>query len=131
MGAFTSVPRLGDVPQDGGDGEEKMEVVKDDTEGSLKTKAAFDKLSGVGDAEIDEEGAVAILEECTEEGNSESLWMLGLCREYGIGTKQDSWQALSLFRKSKEAGNAVGEFLLKNYHSGKGIGRMKTNDVGS
>ena len=44
-----------------------------------KTKVAFYKLTGGGGAEVDVKEAVAMLEECAEEGESEAMWMLGLC----------------------------------------------------
>ena len=94
-----------------------------------KTKVAFYKLTGLGDVEIDEEGAVALLEECAKDGDSEAKWMLGLCCEYGMGIEQDIERAELLYRESKEGGNIVGEFLLENGEGKRGSGVMKVRGL--
>ena len=96
-------------------------------EESAKTKVAFYKLCGCGGAEIDEEGAVALLEKRLEERDGEAMWMLGLCCEYGIGTKQDIERAELLYEQSHEAGNGVGEFLMNNTKCERATGEMKVH----
>ena len=91
---------------------------------SAKAKIAFDRLSGHGDVEVDAVGAVALLEELAKQGDSEAMWMLGLCLEYGVGTQRDIGRAVMLYNQSCEAKNVVGEFLLKNEEGGRGSGRM-------
>ena len=85
-----------------------------------KTKVAYYKLSGLGGVEVDEEGAVALLEERAKDGDSEAKWMLGLCCEYGMGIEQDIERAELLYQQSSEGGNVVGEFLLENGEGGRG-----------
>jgi len=89
----------------------------DDT---AKTKVAFFKLSGRGGAGVDVEGAVALLEERSLEGDGDAMWMLGLCCLYGMGAEKDIRKAFSLFRQSRETGNVVGKFLLRGPDSGPG-----------
>ena len=91
---------------------------------SAKTKVAFYKLTGVGGIEIDEYGAVALLEERAKEGDNEAKWMLGLCCEYGRGTEQNIERAELLYRQSSQAGDVVGKFLLENDKGGRGNGVM-------
>ena len=89
-----------------------------------KTKVAYYKLTGLGGVEVDEDEAVALLEERAKDGDSEAKWMLGLCYEYGIGIEQDIERVELLYQQSSEGGNAIGEFLLKNGRSGRGSGVM-------
>ena len=79
-----------------------------------KTRVAFYKLSGRGGVKVDADGAVALLKECSKEGDDEAQWMLGLCYEFGVGTEQSIEWAEKLFQESYEGRNAVGEFLVKN-----------------
>ena len=79
-----------------------------------KTRVAFLKLSGRGGAEIDRDGAVVLLEERVKDRDDEAAWMLGLCCEYGLGTEQDIERAKMLYSQSRDAGNAIGEFLFYN-----------------
>ena len=95
----------------------------------LKTKVAYNKLSGCDGTDYDEEGAVALLKERVEEGDCEAKWILGLCCEYGMGIKQDKERTELLYRESCEGGNAVGEFLLKNDKGGRGSGMMKVDGL--
>ena len=88
---------------------------------NAKTKVAFYKLSGLGGVEVDEDEAVALLEERAKDGDSEAKWMLGLCCEYGMGTEQDIHRAELLYQQSKKAGNVVGRFLLENGVSGGSV----------
>ena len=89
-----------------------------------KTKVAYYKLTGVRGVEFDEDGAVALLEEREKDGDSEAKWILGLCCEYGMGIEQDIERAELLYQQSSEAGNEVGEFLMKNVRGGRGSGMM-------
>jgi len=94
-------------------------------EESAKTKVAYYKLSGLGGAEVDADEAVALLEERAKDRDWEAKWMLGLCYEYGMGIEQDVERAEKLYAESCEAGNDVGEFLMKNGKGGRGSGVMK------
>ena len=81
---------------------------------SVQTRTAFDKLSGRGGGEIDEEGAVELLEEQVKKGDCEAMWILGLCCEFGMGTEQDLERAVLLYQQSSEGGNSGGLFMKKN-----------------
>jgi len=65
-----------------------------------------------------------LLEEMTKMGDSESMWILGLCCEYGIGVERNLSRAKKLYQKSSDSSNAVGDFLLKNDNYGGKIGKM-------
>ena len=87
---------------------------------NAKRIVAFCKLSGRGGVEVDYEGAAALLEDCVKKGDSDAMWMLGLCCEYGKGIEQDTERSRLLFQNSSEAGNAAGEFLSL-HDTGSGV----------
>ena len=93
-------------------------------ERSAKTKLAWYKLSWFDGAQMDAIEAVKLLEERVKEGDGEAMWMLGLCKEYGRGTEQDISGAEKLYKGSKEAGNEIGEILVKKGRKGRGSGKM-------
>ena len=80
-------------------------------EQKAKTDVAFFKLSGLGGAKIDADGAVVLLEERVKDRDSEAMWMLGICCEYGIGIEKDVERAKLLYERSRKARNAVGKLL--------------------
>ena len=91
-----------------------------------KTKLAWYQLSGLGGAEKDEDGAVALLEERVKERDPEAMWMLGLCNEFGIGTEQDIERAVKLYKQSSyRKKSKIGYFLVKN-RSERGSGYLRT-----
>ena len=93
----------------------KYEDVNKAVEGgdeSAKTKLAWLKISGLGGAEKDKDGAVALLEERVKNGDDEAMWMFGVCNEYGIGTKQDMERAKDLYKQSFEKWNEIGMFFV-------------------
>ena len=96
---------------------------------SAKTKIAWYKLSGHGGAEKDEDGAVVLLEERVKDRDTEAMWMLGECNEFGIGTEQDIERAGKLYKQSSERGNRIGKILMDNkskwYERGSGYLKMK------
>ena len=81
---------------------------------STKTKLAWYKLSGHGGAEKDEDGAVVLLEERVKEEDTEAMWMLGACNEFGIGTEQNIERTEELYKQSSERGNKIGKILMRN-----------------
>ena len=91
---------------------------------SAKTKLAWFKLSGLGGAEKDEDGAVALLEERVKEGDDEAMWMLGVCNEYGMGTEQGIERAEDLYKQSSERRNDIGKFFASRRVCGRGSGNM-------
>ena len=92
---------------------------------SAKTKLAWLKLSGLGGCEVDEDGAVELLEERVKEGDDEAMWMLGVCNEYGRGTEQDIERAEMLYKQSSARGNEIGTFFEKHDEYVRGSGEMK------
>ena len=88
-------------------------------EESAKTRLAFYKLSGYGNARKNVDEAVSLLEERVKAGDGEAMWMLGLCKEHGRGTEQDIKGAESLYRQSRKAGNRTGEILASKALHGK------------
>ena len=112
--------------------EEYKQVVKAVKEGKkkAKTKLAWFLLSGCGSAEIDEDRAFQLLEERVEEQDSEAMWMLGLCYEYGMGCETSEEEAETLYKRSREGGNATGEFLVENGEGNeRGSGVMKVKSL--
>ncbi len=93
---------------------------------SAKTKLAWLKLSGLGGAEVDEDGAVALLEERVKDKDSDAMWMLGVCNECGIGIEQDIERAEMLYQQSNERGNKIGAFFVSNRDYERGSGIIKT-----
>ena len=92
-----------------------------------KIKLAWYKLSGRGGAEVDEDGAVALLEERAggEDKDAEAMWMLGMCCEYGMGCEQDLERAESHYKQSDECRSVIGKFLVENGGDERGCGVMK------
>ena len=88
-----------------------------------KTKQAWLMLSGLGGVDVDEDGAVALLEKRVKEGDTDAMWMLGICYEFGIGIEQDVEQAEKLYQQSRDGGNEIGKFYVS--HGGRGSGNMR------
>ena len=84
-----------------------------------KTKLAWYLLSGFGGAEIDEDKAVVLLEERVKDEDSEAMWMLGVCNEFGLGTEQNENRAEILYQQSFEEGNLIGKRLSHPRENGK------------
>lgn len=79
-----------------------------------ENKLAALKLSGREGVEIDHAGALKILEERVEYGDSEAMWILGMCCDFGIGCEPNLSKAKSLYEQSKSRGNHVGRFFSNN-----------------
>ena len=90
-----------------------------------KTKQAWLMLSGLGGVDVDEDGAVALLKERVKEGDTDAMWMLGLCCEYGRGIEQDIEQAEKLYQQSSDGGNEIGKFFVSHKDDGRGSGNMR------
>ena len=56
---------------------------------------------------------MTLLEQRVEAGDSEAMWMLGLCSSFKLGTKKG--RALDLFSQAKSLGNKTGEYLVSEY----------------
>ena len=89
-----------------------------------KTKLAWYKLSGCGGCEIDVDDAVVLLKERVEDKDTDAMWMLGLCNEFGMGCEQDIEEAQRLYEQCNDCGSVIGEFFVKNEENQRGTGIM-------
>ena len=83
-------------------------------------------LEGSHGMERDADAAVALLEAKVKDGDTEAMWMLGVCCEYGMGTEQDVDRAEQLYKRGVKQGNATAKLLtyeLKNWN-GRGFTQM-------
>ena len=95
-----------------------------------KTKLAWYKLSGIGGCEIDEKGAVALLEERVMANDADAMWMLGLCNEFGKGCEQNISRAELLYQRSSDEGNFTGLILVRNRKEHeRGSGYLKCSSL--
>ena len=94
-----------------------------------KTELAWYKLCGYEGARKDVDEAVILLEERVKDRDGEAMWMLGLCKEYGLGTEQDIEGAVKLYRLSSEAGNEIGNFLAVKSLRGSLNGRIEIKSL--
>ena len=99
----------------------KEEIIPKVVYKNEKTKQAWLMLSGLEGVDVDEDGAVALLEERVKDRDTDALWMLGICYGYGIGIEQDIEQAEKLYQQSRDGGNEIGKFLVSR---GRGSGNM-------
>ena len=112
--------------------EEYKEVEKavESGDNSAKTKLAWYLLSGCGGAKVDKERAVELLRErVEEEKDGEAMWMLGICKEYGIGCEQDLNEVERLYKECSKCGNVVGKFFVENGEDKRGSGVMKVGSL--
>ena len=97
---------------------------------SAKTKLAWYKLSGFEGVKVDADEAVVLLEEKVKDRDSEAMWMLGLCKEYGRGTERNIEESEKLYKESNESGNEIGEILAgKGKEYARGSGKMKIKSL--
>jgi len=97
---------------------------------SAKTKLAWLKLSGIGGAEVDEDGAMKLLKERVNEGDTDAMWILGMCNEYGIWIGKNVETAKSLYEQSSEGGNNIGTLLMKHeWNNDMGCKNMYINGL--
>ena len=115
MGAEQSSQVLGEKPLCEED--RYQNALSGSQSGDLNAKVvlAWFMLAGRGGAQKDENGAVALLEECVANGNIEAMWMLGVCCLFGLGMTKDAERGLSLFGKSADSGNIIGSYLKTWY----------------
>jgi len=106
--------------------EQYEEIVKAVESGDkeAKTKLAYYKLSGYGGCDIDVDEAVKLLKERVEDKDTDTMWLLGLCYEYGMGCEQDLKEAKSLYKQSNVDGNEIGKFFVQYGIKRRGTGVM-------
>ena len=91
------------------------------------TEEALWLLEGSHGKERDAKAAVVLLEEKIKETDSDAMWMLGVCCEYGIGTKQDVMRAEQLYQCAAQQQNTTAQLLcgkLKHWR-GRGFTNME------
>ena len=101
-----------------------IEKAVESGDNKAKTKLAWYKLSGCGGCEIDVDGAVVLLKERVEDKDTDAMWMLGLCNEFGMGCEQDIEEAQRLYEQCQACGNVIGEFFVKYGKDKRGTGIM-------
>ena len=67
------------------------------------------------------------MKERVEDKDTDAMWILGLCYEYGMGCEQDLKEAESLYQRSCDGGNEIGEFFVKYGKDKRGTGIMTAN----
>ena len=106
-----------------------IEKAVESGDNKAKTKLAWYKLSGCGGCEIDVDGALALLIERVKDKDSDAMWMLGLCHEFGMGCEQDIGEAQRLYEQCKDCGSVIGEFFVKYGILERGTGKMTTESL--
>jgi len=76
-------------------------------EEDAKIKLAMLAFSGI----IVNEEEVKKLEQQVKKGDTEAMWKLGLCKDFGMGTKLNKRIAESLYEESSFGGNPTGIIL--------------------
>ena len=71
---------------------------KKEKEGSMTETMKAQKM--LENKQADE--AVVLLEEQVKDHDSEAMWMLGVCNEFGMGTEQDVERAQKLYQASSQ-----------------------------
>lgn len=85
-------------------------------------------LEGSHGVQRDAEAAVALLKELVSKNrDTDAMWILGVCCEYGIGTKQQVHRAKNLYEAAEQQGNATA--ALFTYYLKNTIGRGDTQLV--
>ena len=113
MGSSHSVEKKDNVPSSNG-----TVVAKNSDKMDSQTRSAIEKLTGFEGAALDATGAVALLEARVDKGDTEAMWILGLCCEYGIGMMKNTERAGVLLQQSSDARNPAGTFLKSNLKVG-------------
>ena len=90
-----------------------------------QTTNAWHKLS-TGPGEQSAREAVKVLKMSVKDEDEEAMWMLGVCKEFGIGTKKNIKKAEKLYAESSKRNSEVGRILSMKWFYGRGTGTMKT-----
>ena len=111
----------------------KQEEKRMTTETETAEKALW-MLEGSHGMTRDADGAVVLLEDLVNKhrnnNNTDAMWMLGVCCEFGIGTEQDVHRAEQLFESAAQQGNTTAMLLTDKLKNKNGRGCMEM-DLGS
>ena len=77
------------------------------------------------DEDYGEDYAASLLEQRAKKGDTDAMWMLGVCYEYGIEIEQDIKRAEDLYKQSSDRGNEIGWFFAAQRDCERGSGIMK------
>ena len=108
------------------------DVLRREVEGGnnkAKTSLAMLMLTGLGGAKVDRDSAVKLLKERVKDNDSEAMWMLAICYEYGLGVHKSEKDAEDLFEASSQLGNEIGSFLQDSSDCMRGCGEFHANCV--
>ena len=94
------------------------------------TEKARWMLEGSHGMTRDAEAAVALLEDKVKDGDTKAMWMLGVCCEFGIGTKQDVARAEQLYERGAAQGNKTAKLLTGELKNKNGRGCTQLNLAG-
>ena len=61
--------------------------------------------------------ADTVLQEKAERGDTDCIWMLGVCYEDGVGVEQSVWQAEKLYESAAQRGNTTAAMVLHGFKS--------------
>ena len=84
------------------------------------TQLAWNKLAGQGGVPLDPVGAIPLLKERAMQNDSDALWILGICSEYGIGCEKNLVEANMFYNVSYSLGSPIGSLLA--FYGGDGRG---------
>ena len=74
----------------------------------------------------DADGAVVVLQQQVDEHHdAQAMWLLGLCCEYGMGTKQDTKRAEQLYQQAAEQGDKTAKLLVDKLNNKNGRGCLE------
>ena len=105
--------------------ETTLEAVNE-VEETTKTELAWSILAGREGNNCEQGNAITVLQERVNGEDSEAMWMLGICYEFGIGVEQSLEQAELLYHQSRRGSNRIGRFLVDNVKvSKKGTGYLR------
>ena len=71
--------------------------------------------------------AVAMLDRLAKEGDSDAMWILGVCHEYGMGVAQDVKAADQLYTRSAQKRNPIAKLLVGKLKNRNGRGCLRMN----
>ena len=88
-------------------------------------------LGGDSSTPRDEIKAFGLLEQEAEALDSDAMWMLGLCYEFGMGTFKNLERAEELYGRAKQQGSTTAAFLIEqianNGKEGRGCSTWNLN----
>ena len=94
---------------------------------STTTEEARWLLEGSHGKARDAKAAVVLLEEKAKNNDSDAMWMLGVCCEFGMSTEQDVARAEQLYQQAAQQQNTTAQLLLDKLKNWNGRGCTNMN----